>query len=163
MRPAQRSLQVRAEVYELERWLRLGGVGGVVLVVLLSPAAAWAQPLTGRAMALAEYAATVEADRPSVAGRLSPSASRALWLCAAADTASTIYALGQGHTEANPLYGPQPSAAKLVAGKLAAISLAWLMMRATAKTHPETASTVTALLGMQQCAVATWNVGQTMR
>jgi hypothetical protein len=47
----------------------------------------------------------------------------------AADLVTTVQALNRGAVEANPLYGKQPSTAKLVAAKLPMVGLGYLLHR----------------------------------
>lgn len=75
-----------------------------------------------------------------------------------ADVASTVYALNRGAQEANPVYGTQPSAAKLLAIKGAGTAAQWLVLHKMAKSHPKIANAVAKVVGGANGALAVHNL-----
>lgn len=56
------------------------------------------------------------------------------------DAGSTIYALQHGAREVNPIFGSNPSAAKVVALKGAGTAAQWALLKLLAKNHPKFAN-----------------------
>lgn len=142
------------------------GVAPIVLaLVLLVPGLASAQIASPER--LAAYVAAVEPDRPEMPGSLHPASVGLLWGCAAADVATTVYALrSPALKEGNSwLLGERPSAAKLIAMKAGFMALVHLVNHAVAK-RPEyetLANASTVIVGVQQCGIALWNAHQMAR
>lgn len=79
----------------------------------------------------------------------------------AADGLSTIYALTKDHVrEANPLFGEQPSAAKVLAIKGAGTAAQWWMLKQMAKSKPKLANAMAKGIAAGLGVVALSNVRQ---
>lgn len=82
-------------------------------------------------------------DKPKLGMRVALSA---MAFGQALDTVSTVQALNRGAVEANPIYGPRPSAAKLVALKLPMIGVGYLLHK-LAPGNPKLAKTLAYTIG----------------
>lgn len=73
------------------------------------------------------------------------------------DTLSTVQALNRGAVETNPLMGQQPSAVKLVVGKLPMIGIGWLLVK-LAPHHPKLAKGTAYVIGAVGTGLALSNM-----
>lgn len=99
----------------------------------------------------------LEAPAPDRPKHVSPWAQFATLAGHGADAASTIYALKQGASEANPLYGEHPSAGKVAAVKGGTAALQMLMQHFVGKSHPGLANAMGFGTGIGMGGIAAHN------
>lgn len=106
--------------------------------------------------ALERYAE--QAPAPPRDGRITVASMLALAAGNGLDAGSTIYALNHGARETNPVYGDQPSAAKVLAIKGAGTLAQYLILRALAKRHPKAANLTAKIIGGMTAGVGVKNL-----
>lgn len=74
------------------------------------------------------------------------------------DAVSTWAFLNEGYTEQNPIYGSNPSNARLVGIKVASGAIHYLLVREIARDHPEIARIVSITSLVLQSGVVAWNL-----